>query len=115
MSKFHERAITYGVIYFFASLILGFMLVAGAASGLSDAPHGEPAGLGLVVCLVFVLQAPVALVQWIAMKMSPSGEVGLDMSTLALLALFSSLGYGYLIAFLVSIVWRYFEVKSKPK
>jgi hypothetical protein len=101
MSNFHERAITFGAIHFFATIILGFMLLAGAASGLSDAPHGEPVGLGVVVFLVLILQAPVVLAELIAKKMSPSGEVGLELSTLCLLAMFSSLCYGYLIAFLV--------------
>ena len=100
MSNIHQRAVICGVLHFFGTIILGFMIIGGAASGLSDAPQREPAGLDIAVFLIFVFQAPAALAQWIAMKMNPSG-IGLPLAALSLIAMQSSIGYGYLIAFLV--------------
>jgi hypothetical protein len=79
------------------------MALGGAASGLSDAPQAEPAGLNIVVLLVLILQAPVALAQWIAVKASHGGD-GLPFAALCLIAFHSSIGYGYLFAFLLGKV-----------
>jgi len=111
MSKFHERVIIYGAFYFFATLVLGFMFVAAAASGLSDAPNEGTSGAGIVIGLLFIFQTPVVLIQLIYRKMSPNGSADLDLSTLGLLTLFSSFFYGYLIAFLL----RKYKKKTKNK
>jgi hypothetical protein len=101
MSSIHRRAVICGVLHFFGTIVLGFMLVGAAASGLSDAHQSEPAGLNIVIWLLLILQAPVALAQWIAVKTSHSGGAGLPLAALGLIAFHSSIGYGYLIAFLV--------------
>jgi hypothetical protein len=76
-----------------------WLLLPLGAQGLSDVYHGD-AGLGLFGFLLVVLQAPVALIQWLAIHASPDGKTGLQIPGIVLLAMPSSLIYGYVIAFL---------------
>jgi len=96
-----ESTIGYGILHFIATLVLGFLCLAAASSGLSDSYQGNSGGDGVLVALVCVFQAPVALAQWLAIQFSADGKTGLEMKTLFLVAIPSSLAYGYLISSLV--------------
>ena len=97
----HKSAIKFGVIHFLVTLGLAFLIVAEAASGMSDSDQGKPSGEGALIVFIYIFQAPVAIIQWLAMRFSPSGQTGCNMSTLLLIAAPSSLGYGYLIGNLI--------------
>jgi hypothetical protein len=100
MRSFHTKAFLIGVVHYLLGFGVAFLAFAAAwGSGLSDTDHGD-GGSGLFGFILLVLQAPVALVQWLAMRASADGKTGLQIPTLVLLAMPSSLLYGYVIAFL---------------
>jgi len=100
MASLHTKAIVIAVIHYFLSFGVAFLGFAVAwGSGLSDASHGDGA-LWLFGFFLVVLQAPVALIQWMAAHASADGKTGLEIPIILLLAIPSSLFYGYMIAFL---------------
>jgi len=107
MSSIHSKALVIAVVHYLLSFAVGFLAFAVAwGSALSDVYHGD-AGLGLFALLLIVLQAPVALIQWLVIHASADGKTGLHIPGLVLLAMPSSLIYGYVIAFL-------FRAKPSP-
>ena len=100
MSAIHTKAFVIALVHYFLSFGVAFLAFAAAwGSGLSDAYHGE-GGLGLFGFVLVVLQAPVALIQWIAAHASADGKTGLQIPAILLLAIPSSLLYGYVLAWL---------------
>ena len=100
MSSVHTKALVIAVVHYLLSFGVAFLTFAAAwGSALSDTYHGD-AGLGLFGFLLVILQAPVAFVQWLVIHASADGKTGLQIPTLVLLAIPSSLIYGYVIAFL---------------
>jgi len=98
MSSIHTKAFVIAIVHYLLSFGIAFLAFAAAwGSALSDAYHGG-AGLGLFGFLLVILQAPVALVQWLAIHASTDGKTGLQLPALVLLAMPSSLIYGYVIA-----------------
>lgn len=92
-------AIIIGAIHFFVSLMLLMMLMAGAASGLSDAPHhGDSSQGDFLASALAILQAPVALAQWIAIKCHPDTHTGLPIRLLIFFAMIWSVVFGVLAA-----------------
>jgi hypothetical protein len=101
MPTIHQSALKFGAFHFFGTLGLAFLIVAGAASGMSDSAQGGSSGEGALMIVAFIFQAPVAIVQWLAIRYSKDGQSGFDIQTLISFALPSSLLYGYLISFFV--------------
>ena len=98
MTTLRKRALTISVVHFFVSLGFAFLaLSAGIGSGLSDSYHGDQ-GLGFFTFILVILQAPVAIIQWLVGHFSSDGKTGLPAGALAVLAMLSSLAYGYIIA-----------------
>ena len=100
MSSLHAKAFSIAIVHYLVSFGIAFMAFASAwGSGLSDTYQGG-SGFGLFGLLAVVLQAPVAIIQWLAIHASPDGKTGLQISTIVLIAIPSSLIYGYILAFL---------------
>jgi hypothetical protein len=103
MSSIHTKAFVIAVVHYLLSFGVAFLAFAAAwGSGLSDAYHGD-ASLGLFGFLLVVLQAPVAFIQWLVIHASADGKTGMQIPAILLLAIPSSLIYGYAIAFLFRI------------
>src|SRR5215204_4866624 len=91
----HAKAFVIAMVHYALSLAVGFLAFAMAwGRALSDSYNGDDR-LGLFPVLVVVLQAPVALVQWLAIHFSGDGKTGLRMAALVFLGMPSSLLYGY--------------------
>jgi hypothetical protein len=100
MTSVHKRAFVIGIIHYVASFGIGFLAFAIAwGTALSDSYHGD-SGLGFLTFFLIVLQAPVALIQWLVAHFSADGKTGLQIPAIVLLAMPSSLIYGYGIAIL---------------
>jgi len=67
-------------------------------SSLSDSyQNSSPLSQGLTLLLI-ALQAPVALIQWLVIKSHPQTHDGLGVQYLALLGIFWSATFGWLIS-----------------
>jgi hypothetical protein len=94
------KAFIIAIVHYLLSFVVGFLVFAVAwGAALSDSYNGDN-GLGFFAILLVVLQAPVALVQWLVVRVSADGKTGLPITTLVFLGMPSSLLYGYVIAFL---------------
>ena len=95
MSSIHIQAFLIAIVHYLLSFCVAFLAFAVAWGwGQSDA------GLGPYGFILVVLQAPVALIQWLVVHWSIDGKTGLEIPALALAAIPSSLIYGYVIALL---------------
>ena len=101
MNTLRSRALACAAVHFLVSVgIFWLAFSAGSGSGLSDSYHGDQ-GLGFFTFILVILQAPVALIQWLVGHFSSDGKTGLPAAALAVLAMLSSVAYGYVIARLV--------------
>jgi hypothetical protein len=99
MRSIHAKAFVIAIVHYVLSFAVGFLAFAVASgAALSDSYNGDNRW-GLFPVLVVILQAPVALVQWLAIHLSADGKTGLRMAALVFLGMPSSLLYGYVIAF----------------
>jgi hypothetical protein len=99
MKSVHAKAFVIAIVHYVLSFAVGFLAFAMAwGRALSDAYNGDDRW-GLFPVLFVVLQAPVALIQWLAIHWSADGKTGLRLAALVFLGMPSSLLYGYVIAF----------------
>jgi hypothetical protein len=66
-------------------------------TALSDSYNGEP---GRLDGLLYLLEAPVALIQWIVIRCHPQSHTGLGLAGLFLIAVVWSAGFGWISAVL---------------
>jgi hypothetical protein len=96
----HTRAFVISIVHYLLSLgIASSAFTAAWGAAMSDAYHRDD-NLGLFSFLLVILQAPVALIQWLVIHSSADGKTGLHIPAIVLLAMLSSLIYGYAVAFL---------------
>jgi hypothetical protein len=101
MTPWGNRPLLIAGIHFLLSMAVGFLAFAAAwGSGLSDANHGD-GGAMVFGILLAILQAPVALIQWLAMHASANGKTGIELPWILPLTALSSVFYGHILAFLI--------------
>lgn len=86
-------------IHFFICLVIGFIVFTVAfGQGLSDSYQEESPLQSILTLILTVLEAPIALVQWIATKYHPQAHTGLPLSCLVCLGALWSIAFGWLSA-----------------
>ena len=92
-----SRFILFATLHFGASILLGFMVFAtGWGSALSDSYSPAPT-IGIFSLMLIILQAPVALAQWVLIRIS-NDQTGLGLDSLISLGVLWSLLVGVLFA-----------------
>jgi hypothetical protein len=94
-------ALVIAAFHFMFSLLLAFTLFVSAwGSSLSDSYQTSSPFSEALTLLLLILQAPVALTQWLIIKNHPQTHTGLEMQYLILLGASWSAALGWLISIL---------------